>query len=112
MEIRCRKCECVHNTGCSCRAKAVKICKDTADCETYSKDDLKESIIIENGNIFQVAEGLVAENTRNVPLVCSATECLFNKKENCIANGILVADTPPVTRGEGYGACCATFCNS
>ena len=103
MEIRCRKCNCVHNTGSSCRAKAVKICKDTAECETYKPDAEKEDIIIKNGNLFGAAKNLSKKNTLNVPLRCSATECLFNKKENCIANGILVEENQ---------ACCATFTHS
>jgi len=100
MEIRCRKCNCVHNTGSSCRARAVRICEDTAECETYRKDDAKESVIVKNGNLFSASKNLSKKNTLNVPLKCSATECLFNKKENCTANGILV---------EEHGASCATF---
>ena len=100
MEIRCRKCNCTHNTGSSCRAKAIKICKSTAECETFEPDSAKENIIIKNGNLFNAAKDLSKKNTRNVPLKCSATNCLFNKKENCIANGILV---------EENSACCATF---
>jgi len=109
MEIRCRKGDCTHNTGSSCRAKSVNICKDTAECETFKKDDIKEKIIIENGNIFEVADELKAINTRNVPLTCDATDCLFNKKENCIANGIVVVDDEE-SDNEGCSACCATFC--
>ena len=101
MEIRCRKCDCTHNTGSSCRARAIKICKDTAECETFKKDNVKEEVIIRNGNLFKASKSLPAKNTRNVPLSCKATECLFNKQENCIANGILV---------EEDSACCVTFC--
>ena len=110
MEIRCRKGNCRHNTGCSCRAKAIKICDETAECETFQKDNIKEKILIENGNIFEVADDLKPINTRNVPLTCTATECLFNKKEHCIANGIVVVDDGATT--EKHGASCATFCES
>jgi len=100
MEIRCRKCDCTHNTGSSCRARSVKICKDTAECKTFEKDAAKENIIVKNGNLFTASKDLSKKNTLNVPLKCSATECLFNKRENCIANGILVEENK---------ACCATF---
>lgn len=108
MEIRCRKGDCTHNTGSSCRAKAIKICKDTAECETFQQDDIKHSIVIENGNIFEAAENLKAANTRNVPLSCTATDCLFNKSKDCIANGIVVVDDGATE--EKCGASCATFC--
>jgi len=100
MEIRCRKCNCTHNTGSSCRAKAVKICKDTAECVTFNRDAAKQEVIVRNGNLFNATKDLSKRNTRNVPLTCSATNCLFNKRENCIANGILVTED---------GASCATF---
>jgi len=110
MEIRCRKGDCVHNTGCSCRAEAVKICKTTAECETFKKDDIKSQILVENGNIFEVAKELEPVNTRNVPLTCTTTSCLFNKHENCTANGIVVTDD--IAGVTDCGACCSTYCES
>lgn len=100
MEIRCRKCDCTFNTGSSCKARAIKVCRDTAECVTYTRDAAKENVVVKNGNLFEAAKDLSKKNTNNVPLRCSATNCLFNKKENCIANGILVEENK---------ACCATF---
>jgi hypothetical protein len=67
---------------------------------TFEPDALKQEIIVKNGNLFEASKDLSKKNTRNVPLTCSATNCLFNKRENCIANGILVTDN---------SAECATF---
>jgi hypothetical protein len=107
MEIRCRKGNCVHNTGCSCRAKAVKICKTTAKCETFEHDSAKPAVTIEKGNMFRAAKKLPAKNTKNVPLTCDATDCLFNKQKSCVANGIHVVDDGATDAK--LGASCATF---
>jgi len=61
--------------------------------------------MIENGNIFQVAEELVARNLKNVPLECRARNCIYNNQEKCNANGITVIDDD-----EENDADCATFC--
>jgi hypothetical protein len=73
---------------------------------SYFKDEIKEGLIIENGNIFQVAEELVAKNTKNVPLECHKGNCIYNRKEQCTANGITVIDSDC----EGHTVAeCATF---
>ena len=107
MEIRCKKGDCKHNTGCSCRAKGVEITRGTVSCNSYVKDDLKENLIIRNGNIFDIVDELVPANTHNVPLQCRQRNCLYNKSEKCCANGITVieGETPD---GE-EDAECATF---
>lgn len=109
MEIRCRKGDCNYNTGSSCKAKSIHVCKKTAACETYDKDESKKSVTVEKGKMFESTKSLPPKNTNNVPLSCSAAECLFNKKENCIANGIVVVDAEPGTRNGGCGASCATY---
>ena len=105
MEIRCKKGDCSHNTGCSCSAKTVEIGR-AVNCHSYHKDEIKKNIMIENGNIFEVAEELVPRNLRNVPLACRMKSCLYNNSELCCANGITVID------GETAGAEdaeCATY---
>jgi aspartate carbamoyltransferase regulatory subunit len=72
-------------------------------CDSYVKNPLKTDLIIEHGNIFDVAEKIVPSNLRNVPLECMAKTCLFNKEERCHANGITIVD-------ESENADCATFC--
>ena len=107
MEIRCRKCDCVHNTGSACRASKVNICKDTAECATFEHDNNKEGVTVENGNLFRAAKSLTSKNARNVPLSCAARACLFNKQEDCTANGICVMDDGATEYK--CGASCATF---
>ena len=104
MEIRCKKEDCKHNTGCSCRAHSVKIARGT-ECNSYVNNPLKENLMQENGNIFGVAEEMVKSNLKNVPLECKARACLYNRAERCHANGITVID-------DECGTCadCATFC--
>ena len=107
MEIRCKKGDCEHNTGCSCDAKNIHIDCDNAACDTYTKDEVKENIIIENGNIFDVANDMAAKNTNNVPLKCDAKNCLYNHSEKCVANGITVIDNE--SSNCNADAACATF---
>ena len=107
MEIRCKKGDCEHNTGCSCKARAVQIDNGTAACHTYHKDAVKENIIIENGNIFEVSQDMAEKNTNNVPLECAAHKCLYNHGKKCIANGITVIDSE--SSSSKQDASCATF---
>lgn len=110
MEIRCRKGDCAYNTGCSCSAKCVEVDK-AADCKTYHRDELKKSLIIENGNLFEISEELVAKNLRNVPLTCRATNCLYNRGRLCHANGISIIDDFRGDPDGGTETCapCATY---
>ena len=112
MEIRCRKCDCSHNTGASCSAKSIDVDKQHG-CGTYIKNELKQNLIIENGNLFEVSEELVAKNMKNVPLSCCAKTCLFNKNgKECTAHGITVIDGAQDGAPEGCSAVaeCATYC--
>jgi len=106
MEIRCKKGNCKHNTGCSCSAKDVEISRGT-ECNSFVKDEIKDDLMIENGNIFEVAEELVPKNLKNVPLECRARNCLYNRQDMCHANGITVINTDDESDEE---ADCATFC--
>ena len=102
MEIRCKKGNCKHNTGCSCSAKFVEINRGVA-CSSYQMDEIKENLMIENGNIFEIAENLVAKNLKDVPLECRVRNCLYNQQDKCHANGITVIC------GGDDDADCATF---
>jgi hypothetical protein len=109
MEVRCRKGDCSFNTGCSCKAKGITIERESTACDTYDKDPIKKSLIIENGNIFEVTDKeVVAKNMRNVPLACEAKSCLYNKNAKCCANGITVIDGNNTETGR-EDAECATF---
>jgi len=101
MEIRCRKGDCTYNNGCSCTAPSVEVDRDS-DCQSYTCDELKKSLIIQNGNLFEISEELVAKNLRDVPLICRARHCLYNIDSKCNANGISIID-------EDDDAPCATY---
>ena len=105
MEIRCKKGDCKHNTGCSCSARSIEISRGTGCC-SYRKDQVKENLIIENGNIFEISEELVTRNLKSVPLDCRAKNCLYNRNELCCANGITVIDGNNHDNAE-----CATYIN-
>jgi len=79
-------------------------------CLSYVKDDIKENLIIENGNIFQVAEEMVEKNLRNVTLVCRARSCLYNRQDKCHANGITIIDGDDESDDTTITADCATYC--
>ncbi|MCL2846519.1 MAG: hypothetical protein FWE38_02395 [Firmicutes bacterium] len=81
-------------------AKLVSVGRKS-NCESYMSDELKHNLIIENGNLFEISEELVARNLRNVPLACRARICLYNREGSCWANGISVIDDDD--------AQCATF---
>jgi len=101
MEIRCKKTDCSYNTGASCSAERITV-SNGADCETYQSDDLKQSLIIQNGNLFEISEELSVRNMRDVPLSCRARNCLFNRQSQCYANSITVID-------DDDDAGCATY---
>jgi len=82
-------------------AKEIMVTRQ-GNCMTYQKDELKESLIIENGNLFEISSELVAKNLRNVPLKCRASNCLYNRSKECHANGIFIIDDENLAE-------CATF---
>ena len=104
MEIRCKKEDCKHNTGCSCRASSIEIDR-IHHCDSYVKNPIKQRLMQDNGNIFEVAEEMVPHHLKNIPLECVAKNCLYNKTELCHANGITVVE-------DSNCADCATFCES
>ena len=101
MEIRCRKGDCIHNTGASCMARDVLVDR-RSKCSSYNSDPLKKNLIIQNGNLFEISEELVTKNLRDVPLNCRARICIYNNGGDCRANGIFVIE------GDD-DAPCATF---
>jgi hypothetical protein len=102
MEIRCKKMDCTFNNGCSCRADEVCIFR-RGGCGTYKGNPAKRELLRGNPDIFELADELVPSRTKDVPLVCRAGVCLFNRGGYCRANGITVIDN------ETRSADCATF---
>jgi hypothetical protein len=109
MEIRCKKEDCKHNTGCSCRAGAIVVDKAT-ECASYDHEPIKGELIRENGNIFHVADDMAKEHLKSVPLECRAKSCIYNKSEHCQANGITI--TNGTDNEKDPCADCATYCNA
>ena len=101
MEIRCRKGDCSYNTSCSCHAPQVAVGRE-GDCETYDPDPFKESLVIANGNLFEISDELITKSLRDVPLSCTASNCLYNRSKKCFAHGISIID-------DKDDAECATF---
>lgn len=95
--------DCQYNNGCSCRAAEVTVFRCAA-CGTYKSDPDKRKLLKGNPDVFELAEDLVPGKTRNVPLICNAGRCLFNRSGYCRANGISVIDN-----SDRKMADCATF---
>ena len=77
-------------------------------CDSYVKDPIKKELVQENGNIFETPANKIPSNLRNVPLDCKAKNCLYNKQEQCQADGITVIANDE--EDEESCADCATFC--
>ena len=81
MNIRCRKINCKFNHAGTCHAREVWVCR-SANCETFQKDYDKVDL--------ELASELTPTMPNNVPLRCTAANCLFNHDCRCGANGIAV----------------------
>ena len=100
MDIKCRKTNCTHNKGLTCQAKSITIGGD-AECKAYEKDDNAHDF---SKNMFE-ADTEHYENSRHIKdikLTCNKESCLFNKDNNCTANGITVLDEKNATQCGTY----------
>lgn len=68
----------------------------SANCETYQKDDDKVAL--------EFANELAPTMPNNVPLRCTAANCLYNRDCHCGANGIAVVDNDRKNQAD-----CATY---
>ena len=100
-ELRCGMKDCGFNRGYECRAKKIDV-DDKADCKTYKPDGSK----VKNDNIMYEAgmDNYFADVWPHTSVDCRACECLFNRAEKCIANGISVVS-------ETEDAKCASYIN-
>lgn len=94
-DLKCGKKNCTYNKGYCCCAKKIEISGKT-DCMTYSPDLNKKSMF-EAGSDFEPASYSV-----DTKVGCSA-DCLFQKDNRCVANGITVMS------GEHKDAACLTY---
>ena len=108
MEIKCKKGNCEHNENCACCADRVEINLETA-CNSYCANNAKKDIQIKDGNFFEIAANMTKAKSKNVPLECRKTDCLYNRAEKCHANGITVITGDDNKKEE---ADCATYIHS
>ena len=95
-DLKCGLKSCKYNKGYCCCAKDINVSADT-DCLTYTFDENKAKTQFEAGSDFMPANYSV-----DTKVVCSA-DCIFNKDNRCISNGITVM-------GQGSNqAPCLTF---
>ncbi|MCL2621969.1 MAG: DUF1540 domain-containing protein, partial [Firmicutes bacterium] len=90
MDIKCKRLDCTHNSGCSCSARSINITRATL-CNKYASSDHKAALLKINNNLIEASAELSPQNLKDVHLVCDSP-CLYNKCGKCYANGITVID--------------------
>lgn len=79
-DIKCKRQGCVYNKNCNCTAKDIEVTKET-ECKTYEPSNEAEV-----GEVEKVGQPPIRKDTQ---VACKAT-CLFNKDQECTANGITI----------------------
>ena len=89
-DIKCKKVSCEFNKNCNCNTKEINISKVT-ECKTFKQGAL-EKVSTES----KIGQPPIR---KDILVLCKAN-CLFNKNNQCIANGISVlnvnTDKPPL----------------
>ncbi|MEG1581826.1 MAG: DUF1540 domain-containing protein [Clostridia bacterium] len=80
VDLKCKRVGCTHNCDCNCNAKEIKV-NSSAECKTYKAGEKVTKPVTDI-----VSQKIVRPN---VDVTCSAP-CIFNKNNECIANGITV----------------------
>ena len=93
-DLKCKRQGCTYNKNCNCTAKQIEVTKNT-ECKTYQPS---ETMKHQEEKIGQ------PPIRKDIKVGCHA-ECLFNKEEKCIANGITV-QTCNSALGEPCPICC------
>ena len=93
-DLKCGKKSCKHNKGYCCCAHKIEVAKST-DCLTFEPVEKKASMF-EAGSDFVKADYSV-----DTAVGCNA-DCIFQKSNKCVANGITVM-------GDNNCASCLTF---
>jgi hypothetical protein len=86
-DLKCGLKNCKYNKGYCCCAKAIAVDNHT-ECVTYELDNTKRKTMFEAGTDF-----IPANYNVDTKISCSA-KCLFNRDNECIANGITVIGEP------------------
>lgn len=99
MDIRCRKTDCKFNEGLTCCIKALNIDnKNTCVCFERGKERIDISRQIFSDTPPDIKD---YRHLKDINMHCK-TECLFNKKGKCIANGITINEVKDIAK-------CITF---
>lgn len=88
MNIVCRKTKCKYNNCQACMRKSLVIDSELNCCfyETVQKDSVQDV----SKNMLEIAPEIAPfSHSKNVAIKCKAN-CIFNKCNECMANGILV----------------------
>ncbi len=93
MDIKCKKCECVHNKSCCCTAGKIKV-GNMVDCETYEYSEAKAQDLKQQTakNMFEIGSLNPHVSNKEATILCDA-KCLFNHNGKCKANGITVLES-------------------
>ena len=78
-DLKCKRKGCEFNENCNCTAKNVEVTKDTS-CKTYKPSENNEA------GDEKISQPPIR---KDIKVGCKA-ECIFNKEEVCMANGITV----------------------
>lgn len=95
-DLKCGLKNCRYNKGYSCCSHEISVDEGT-DCRTYSPDPEKRTNMFEAGEDFTPVNYSVDTDVR-----CTA-DCVFQKQEKCVANGITVMSE------SNQAAVCLTF---
>ena len=79
-DIKCKRQGCLFNKNCNCTSKSIEVDKKT-ECKTYEPG--------EKANVNMVEKIDQPPIRKDIAVACKAS-CLFNKNDECIANGINV----------------------
>lgn len=93
-DLKCGLTDCSFNKGYSCCGNHITVNSNT-DCSSFTKR--------EQDNFFEAGVDIASGNcTVDTYVECKAN-CLYNKNDRCVANGITVMDE------DGKGATCLTY---
>lgn len=82
-DLKCGLKDCKYNKGYCCTAKKIGV-DNNSDCVSYTPSEQKRQALFESAEDFAPANYSV-----DTSIECTA-QCLFNKNNKCIANGITV----------------------
>ena len=89
MDIRCRKGKCVYNNNQTCTYKNLEIGEKTECCD-FNPDEEKYVEDYTKTMLEKPPKIAPFKNIKKYNLQCNATNCIFNKNNKCLSNGITI----------------------